>query len=118
MMLSTIQYYGDKDDTGTTWMIGPFSRFGATFKGGDVSGKFELDGRTTAGKSASSVGSLRMRHLYGTWNFGSGELLIGQTWPITDQPIAGLQFSGDGLQSFGGVGAADAPHPPDPPDLR
>jgi hypothetical protein len=100
--------YDDNDDTDTTWAIGPFSRFGATFKNGDVGGKFELDGRTTAGKSASSVGSLRMRHLYGTWNFGAGELLVGQTWPVTDQPISGLQFSGDGLQSFGGVGAVDA----------
>jgi hypothetical protein len=100
--------YNGKDDTDTVWGIGPFSRFGATFKNGDVGGKFELDGRQTAGKSASSVGSLRMRHLYGTWNFGSGELLVGQTWPVTDQPISGLQFSGDGLQSFGGVGAADA----------
>jgi hypothetical protein len=96
------------EDTDTVWMIGPFSRFGATFKNGDVGGKFEMDGRMTASKSASSVGSTRIRHLYGTWNFGAGEMLVGQTWPITDQPVSGLQYSGDGLQSFGGVGAVDA----------
>jgi hypothetical protein len=92
------------DDTGTTWILGPFSRFGASFKSGDIGGKFEMDARDQ-GDGASSVGDLRVRHLYGTWNFGSGELLVGQTWPITDAPVSGLQRSGGGLQPYGGLGA-------------
>jgi hypothetical protein len=55
--------------------------------------------------SASSLGDARIRHIYGTWNFGAGELLVGQTWPITDAPVSGLQRSGGGLQPYGGLGA-------------
>ncbi len=98
------------DDTDTLWALGPFSRFGATFKSGDVGGKVEMDWRDfgsagTFSGSASSLGDGRIRHIYGTWNFGSGELLVGQTWPITDVPVAGLQRSGGGLQPYGGLGA-------------
>ena len=92
------------DDTDTLWVIGPFSRFGASFKSGDIGGKMELDTRDT-GAGAATVGTMRIRHLYGTWNFGSGEMLVGQTWPITDLPVAGLQRSGGGLQPYGGMGA-------------
>jgi hypothetical protein len=98
------------DDTDTLWALGPFSRFGATFKSGDVGGKVEMDWRDfgsggTFTGSASSLGDARIRHIYGTWNFGSGEMLVGQTWPITDLPVAGLQRSGGGLQPYGGLGA-------------
>jgi hypothetical protein len=44
------------------------SRFGANFKNGDFGGKFE-------------VGTgVNLRLLYGTWNFGSGKLLVGQDY--------------------------------------
>ncbi len=92
------------DDDDTLWNLGPFSRFGAKFKGGDVSGNFELDARDANGDGASHVGEMRLRHLYGVWNFGAGELLVGQTWPVTDQLISNLQRTGGGLQPYGGLG--------------
>jgi hypothetical protein len=93
----------DTDDV--RWDLGPFSRFGANFKNGDVRGKFELDVRDGDGSDgASTVGDMRLRHLFGEWNFGSGKLLVGQTWPLTDWAVTGLQYTGGGLQSYGSVG--------------
>jgi hypothetical protein len=93
------------DDDDTLWNLGPFSRFGATFKGdGAVSGKFEMDARDANGDGASHVGEMRLRHLYGVYDWGSGQMLVGQTWPVIDQLISGLQRTGGGLQPYGGLG--------------
>ena len=47
------------------------SRFGANFKNGDFGGKFEV---------GTSGGNANIRLLYGTWNFGSGKLTVGQDY--------------------------------------
>jgi hypothetical protein len=59
------------DDRNTFWM-GDFanSRLGINFKAGDVTGHWEW--RPVAGNT--------IRHFYGTWNFGQGQLVVGQTW--------------------------------------
>jgi len=50
----------------------PNARIGATISSGNVSGRFEYGTGVNA------------RILRGTWNFGSGELLVGQTYtPIS-----------------------------------
>lgn len=68
------------------------SRFGARFKAGDISGNVELRPRNN-GTSGDYV-----RHWYGAWNFGSGTLVVGQTWVPTFQAIHGCcQEGGNSL---------------------
>jgi len=113
----------DKEFTGanfdtrdTQWRLGNLSRFGAIFKGDTVSGRFELDARNggagvgpddTATDGASGLGNLRLRLLYGTWNFGSGTLLIGQNYPLYNFAISSVAFTTGGLQQWGGVAYAN-----------
>ncbi len=47
------------------------SRVGATYNNGDVGGRFEY---------GASGGNANIRLLYGTWNFGSGKLTVGQDY--------------------------------------
>jgi hypothetical protein len=96
------------DDRDTMWNMGYLSRFGAIFKGDTVSGRFEMDARPTPATGASDVGQMRLRLLYGTWNFGSGELLIGQNYPLYNFAISSVAFTYGGLQNWGGV-AYDKP---------
>jgi hypothetical protein len=70
------------DDTNSIWGDTGISRFGGKVTKGDIFGNAELN----------SAGAFR--HLYGEWNFGSGKLLIGQTWDLT--------FQGGSLQNMGG----------------
>ncbi|MBW2302471.1 MAG: hypothetical protein JRF57_02025, partial [Deltaproteobacteria bacterium] len=44
------------------------------------------------------------RHWYGTWNFGAGTLLIGQTWAVSFQPIDGDVFLGGYAGDYGSAG--------------
>ena len=111
-------YWVDKEESATReyddgdllWKLGPFSRFGANFKSDKITGKFELDARDT-GKSASSVGDMRLRLLYGEYDFGSYKLLVGQNWPLTDWAVSMIQVTGGGIQPYGGMGAAIARKP-------
>ncbi|MBC8472564.1 MAG: hypothetical protein H8D56_24130, partial [Planctomycetes bacterium] len=108
------------DDTDTLWAMGALSRFGAKFSAGDVGGMWEMDARNSGTypwgsggynglvSDTSGLGSLRMRHLYGTWNFGGGQLLIGQTWPVANVFTTNLNYTTNGLQFWGGVGALSA----------
>jgi hypothetical protein len=99
------------DDRDTQWRMGNLSRFGAIFKGDTVSGRFEMDARVNQpdenSTGASGVGSMRLRLLYGTWNFGSGQLLIGQNYPLYNFAISSVAFTTGGLQPYGGVAYAD-----------
>jgi hypothetical protein len=99
------------DDRDTQWRMGNLSRFGAIFKGDTVSGRFEMDARTnqadTDTDGASGLGAMRLRLLYGTWNFGSGELLIGQNYPLYNFAISSIAFTTGGLQLYGGVAYAN-----------
>jgi hypothetical protein len=108
------------DDTDTQWSLGTLSRFGAKFTGGDVGGMWEMDARQNVSgirgnsgyvggaSDATTLGDVRMRHLFGTWNFGSGELLIGQTWPLANFFVSHLNYYTNGEQFWGGVGYLNA----------
>jgi len=65
---------GPNFDDRDTWWTGDWanSRLGINFKAGDVTGHWEW--RPELGGTGNT------RHFYGTWNFGMGKLVIGQTW--------------------------------------
>jgi len=71
--------YGDLlkgDDDGTTWDLQSNARIGANVTSDTIGGRFEF-----AVNDETGVGT---RRLYGTWNFGAGELLVGQEYtPVT-----------------------------------
>jgi hypothetical protein len=56
------------DDDDLTWAHQGNSRIGARVKAGDISGRFEYGT------------GINLRILYGAWNFGGGELLVGQSY--------------------------------------
>jgi hypothetical protein len=115
-------YYADNDsnpipgvdsDKDLEWRMGFLSRFGANFKSGKITGKFELDARPGWGgytadientSNASEIGAMRLRHLWGQWDFGAGKLMIGQNFPLYDAPVSGINYYSGGLQKFGGIG--------------
>jgi hypothetical protein len=67
------QVAGVQSDTDTLWALQGNARFGGTVSAGDVGGGFEYGSGPN------------LRKLYGTWNFGAGTLLIGQTYtPIAE----------------------------------
>ena len=109
------------DDTDFTNELGWLSRFGANFKSDKLTGKFEVDarpgihgaygseyGNTSQGfgqtDGASHVGNMRLRHLWGQYDFGTVKLMIGQNFPLYDAPVSGINFYSGGLQEFGGIG--------------
>jgi len=96
-----------KDDTDTAWQLGTLTRFGMKFTGGDVTGLIELDGRA-ATNNLHHVGDLRYRHAFGEWNFGSGKLLVGKTWPLVNFFVAHLNYTAAGMMFDGGTGAVYA----------
>jgi hypothetical protein len=57
---------GDSDDH-LLWALHPNSRIGARTQNGAIGGRFEYGTR------------VNLRHLYGTWDFGKGVLLVGQS---------------------------------------
>jgi hypothetical protein len=92
----------------TVWKMGPFSRFGAKFKSDKITGHFEMDARDTNNDGASGVGDMRLRILWGEWDFGAGKLGLGQNWPVSNWFITMNQYTGDGLQDYGSVGMSFA----------
>lgn len=62
------QMPGVGSDTDTQWGLQGNSRIGANVTAGDVGGRFEYGSGPN------------LRHLYGTWNFGVGTILIGQAF--------------------------------------
>jgi len=67
------------------------SRFGAKFAAGDIAGNVEIRPRDGG----------YVRHWYGSWNFGAGKLLIGQTWTPTFQVVTGQAMYGGLLPGYG-----------------
>lgn len=72
-----------EDETDTQWALQGNARIGATVKAGDVGGGFEYGSGPN------------LRKLYGTWNFGGGELLVGQTYTPTVQFLSNQVFGAD-----------------------
>jgi len=104
---------GADKDKDLEWRMGLLSRFGATFKSEKITGMFELDARAgqggqtddiERGDGASKVGAMRLRHLWGQWDFGAGKLMVGHNFPLYDAPVSGINYYSGGLQKFGGMG--------------
>ncbi len=66
---------GTDDDSDLKMPHGNYSRFGAKFQTGDISGHVEL-----GLKGAEDGDTVYERLLYGTWDFGDGTLLVGQDY--------------------------------------
>ena len=113
-------YYTDADpgegadsDSDLEWRMGTLTRFGANFKSDKVTGKFEMDARAggkgssadpTNSSGASELGNMRLRQLWGQYDFGSWKFMIGQNYPLYDAPVSGFNYYAGGLQKFGGMG--------------
>jgi hypothetical protein len=68
------------------------SRFGARVKNGAIGGRFEYGT------------GVNLRLLYGTWDFGGGQLLVGQTYTPVNLFYSNQVFGSDtDLLNFGGV---------------
>jgi len=96
------------DDSGLTWGLDDgSSRFGARFQSGDIGANVEIRPRDQNATSYAGSTSL-MRHWYGTWNFGSGTLVVGQTWTPTFHPICNECMIGGGgfLDGYGDMGGS------------
>jgi hypothetical protein len=65
------------DDADTTWDLQGNARIGANVKAGAIGGGFEYGSGPN------------LRKLFGTWNFGAGELLVGQTYT----PLGSMFYS-------------------------
>lgn len=78
------------DNRYTTFAQQGNSRIGANVAAGDVKGRFEYG--TT----------VNLRLLYGTWNFGSGEMSVGQMYNPTYYGLSNQVYDGDnGMAGFG-----------------
>ncbi len=115
-------YYADVDsgvpgadsDKDLEWRQGFLNRFGANFKADKITGKLEIDSRAGSGRVQPLIlkpairllgpGNLRLRHLWGQYDFGIGKLMIGQNYPLYDAPVSGINYYSGGLQKFGGIG--------------
>ena len=114
-------YYADVDDgnpatdsdSDLEWRMGHLTRFGANFKGDKINGKFEMDARAggagatgniESDSGASRLGNMRLRQLWGQYDFGAGKLMVGQNYPLFDAPVSGLNYYSGGFQKFGGIG--------------
>lgn len=71
------------DDTDLTHTLQGNSRIGATMQSGSVGGGFEYGT------------GVNVRKLFGTWNFGSGELLVGQTYTPVTLLLSNQVYNGD-----------------------
>jgi hypothetical protein len=47
---------------------------------------------------------MRLRQLWGQYDFGAGKLMVGQNYPLYDAPVSGINYYSGGLQKFGGIG--------------
>jgi hypothetical protein len=75
---------------------------GATVQAGDIGGKFNIRVLEGTGEVNTTPGNFT--ELYGTWNFGPGELLVGKTLtPINFFPSAQVSLDDFGLVGLGGL---------------
>ena len=81
-----------EDDDDLTWALQGNSRIGATVKAGAIGGGFEYGSGPN------------LRKLYGTWNFGGGQLLVGQTYSPVNMFYSNQVWGSDtDMLCFGGV---------------
>ena len=83
---------GNFDDSDLSWGLQGNSRIGANVKAGAISGRFEYGT------------GINLRLLYGTWNFGGGSLLVGQSYVPVNLFYSNQVYGGDtDMLCFGGV---------------
>lgn len=105
--MHTFSSYQDKntsssgfDDRDARWGLNPVSHIGAKVHKGNIGGCFEYGNKYDYdhGHDASDV---ILRKIYGTWDFGTGELTVGKTYtPI--HFVTNQVYDNDyGLRGFG-----------------
>jgi len=77
------QVAGVSSDTDTLWALQGNSRIGANVTAGDVGGRFEYGSGPN------------LRHLYGTWNFGPGIILVGQAYTPLNEFYSNQVYEAD-----------------------
>jgi len=76
------------------------TRFGASFKSDSVGANVEIRPNDAS----------YMRHWYGTWNYGGGTLVVGQTWTPTFAAVGGQNWEGGYAGMYGDMwGSLRAP---------
>ena len=83
------------DDEDSRWGLSPVSRIGATVQNGAVGGGFEYGHN-------DNTSNVSLRRLYGTWNFGPGELLVGKEFTPLHFVTNQVYDNDYGLRGFGG----------------
>ncbi len=88
------------DDRDSRWGLNAVSRIGAKVHKGDIGGGFEY-GHKYDHDHGHDSSSLTLRKIYGTWDFGVGELTVGKTYtPI--HFVTNQVYDNDyGLRGFG-----------------
>lgn len=94
----------DNDTSGFDQHIRDDSRIGANFTNGAFGGKVEL-GFGDSGNASATAGyttpathkAVTLRLGYGTWNFGSGKLIVGQDWNRYTSLVNQVHGSGSGV---------------------
>ncbi|MBC2695066.1 MAG: hypothetical protein HF982_07295 [Desulfobacteraceae bacterium] len=98
--MQTFRVYQDENtnatgfnDRDSRWGFNTVSHVGATVQDGDIGGRFEY------GHTNSDV---TLRRLYGTWNFGPGELTVGKEYTPLHFVTNQVYDDDYGLRGFGG----------------
>lgn len=80
------------DDQDLTWGLQGNSRIGAKIQSGNIRGQFEYGTR------------VNLRILYGAWDFGKGELLVGRDYTPTEARLSHQVFFSDNrMRGFGAL---------------
>ena len=82
------------DDSDLTWRLQGNSRIGARVEAGDIDARFEFGGWE----------DVKLRILYGQWDFGPGKFLVGQGYPPLTYMVSRQVYNQDWqMFPFGGV---------------
>ncbi len=93
------------DDEDLDWRIGYLSRWGVNYQSGNIRANVELDTRDSDGDEGSAeLGDVRVRHIWGEWDFGMGKLMIGQNFNPCTVYASQIGYYSGGLQPFHGTG--------------
>ena len=99
--MQTFSSYQDKnasasgfDDRYTQWELNTVSRIGGTVHSGDIGGRFEYGHYDHDSK-------VKLRKLYGTWDFGAGKLLVGKDHTPIHFVLNSVYDNDDAMKSFG-----------------
>ena len=94
-LFSDAYYPGNRlgfDDQDLTWGLQGNSRIGAKIQAGTIRGQFEYGTR------------VNLRILYGAWDFGKGELLVGRDYTPTEARLSHQVFFNDNrMRGFGAL---------------